>query len=122
VPDWTRLGWAGLGLALGQAGTDVELGLVGVSHRQTVRGKLVALESPTLPFAWLVAPETQRAGKDGLPVPPRRQALPSILVLARTFLAGVGVFAAAENFLKLSSVMVSRAGTLGMCVLHFSLW
>lgn len=99
MPDWTRPGWA-----LGQAGSDGELRLVlrpvGVCHRQTVRGKLVALESPTLPFAWLVVPETQRAaGKDGLPVPPRKQALPSILVLARTCLAGcVKVFAAAEPF------------------------
>lgn len=93
-------GRAGPGWALGQAGTDGELRPVGVCHRQTVRGKLVALESPTLHFAWLVVPETRRAvGKDGLPVPPRRQALPSILVLARTCLAGcIRVFAAAEPF------------------------
>lgn len=86
---------------------------------------LLGLESPALPFAWLLAPETQKtAGKDGLPVPPLRQALFSILVLARAFLVGsVGVFVEAEPF-KLSSVMLSRTGTLCVCVcvLHFSLW
>lgn len=55
---------------------------------------------------------------------PLRQALSSILGLARGFLAdAVGLFAAAEP-LKLSSVMLSRVGTFYIVGegLHFSLW